>query len=532
MPQPADFIIENARVWTGDPQQPVAEAVAVRGRRIAYVGTTADARGWRGPATRLIDGQNGTVTPGFIDSHLHLLYGSLNLSRAQLYGLRSRAAVITALKEFAVAHPDVPWVQGRGAAYDVIQCRADLDAAVSDRPVLVIAYDGHTGWANTRALELAGILRGGEVRGPNSVIVRDAAGLATGELRETGAIGLVEDLIAEPSQSEKRRWLVEGVRALNRSGVTAVHNMNGDLKELELYREAERDGELTLRVYVPFHIEPHTAIEALPEAAEMARIDGLARGGAVKFFMDGVLESWTALMVAPYADQPDSCGDALFSLEHFVRMAGEADRMGLQIAVHCCGDGAVRRTLDGYARIQSENGPRERRRHRIEHIEVIHPDDLPRFKQLGVIGSVQPLHAPTPGDGDVWMGRAGRDRWGLSFAWRTLQQAGVRLALGSDWPVADFNPLAGIAAGLTRQPWQPGDSEQALTLEELLVGYTRDAAYTELREHERGRLRIGYLADLVLLDGDLARTAAEDPAAVARLQPALTVVDGSIAHAA
>ena len=531
MPQPADFIIENARVWTGDPKNPSAEAVAVRGRRIAYVGTTADTRGWRGTTTRMIDAQGCTLTPGFVDSHLHLLYGSLNLSRAQLYGLRTTQAVIGVLKTFAAEHPDVAWVQGRGAAYDVIGGRADLDAAVPDRPVLVIAYDGHTGWANTRALELAGILHGGEVRGPNSVIVRDEHGVATGELRESGAIDILEDLIADPTLAEKRRWLSEGVRALNRAGVTAVHNMNGDLAELELYRAAERDEELSLRVYVPFHVEPHTAFEALPEAAEMARINGLARGGAAKFFMDGVLESWTALMVDPYADNHESRGDALFSLEHFVRMAGECDRMGLQIAVHCCGDGAVRRTLDGYERIMSHNAPRERR-HRIEHIEVIHPDDLPRFKQLGVLGSVQPLHAPTPGDGDVWMSRAGKDRWGLSFAWRTLQQAGVRLALGSDWPVADYNPMPGIAAGLTRKPWQAGDPDQRLTLDELLIGYTRDAAYTEFREDERGQIKLGYLADLVLLDGDLTRTAAEEPAAVAKLKPHLTVVDGVIAHQA
>ena len=528
MPEPADFIIENARVWTGDPDRPQAQAVAVRGQHIAFVGSNEDARGWRGTGTRVIDGQGNTVTPGFVDSHIHLLYGSLNLSRAQLYGLRSGAAVISTLQEFGEAHPDAAWVQGRGAAYDVINGRADLDKASPDRPAMVIAYDGHTAWANTRALEMAGILTGGEVRGPNSVIVRDEHGVATGELRETGAMDLVEDLIPAPDGAEKRRWLARGVKALNRAGLTAVHNMNGDMEELDLYRAAERDGELTLRVYVPFHVQPHTAFEALPEAAEMAKVDGLARGGAAKFFMDGVLESWTALMVEPYADRPESHGDALFSLEHFVRMAAECDRMGLHIAVHCCGDGAVRRTLDGYAAIQSMNAPRERR-HRVEHIEVIHPDDLPRFRQLGVIGSVQPLHAPMPGDGDVWMARAGRSRWGLSFAWRTLVNAGVRLALGSDWPVADYNPLTGIAAGLTRKPWQPGDPHQALTLEELLVGYTRDAAYTEFREHERGLLRIGYKADLVLLDGDLHRTAENDPAAVARLCPALTVVDGKIA---
>ncbi|MBL8046573.1 MAG: amidohydrolase family protein, partial [Anaerolineales bacterium] len=271
----------------------------------------------------------------------------------------------------------------------------------------------------------------------------------------------------------------------------------------------------------------------LAEAAEMAKVRGdLARGGAAKFFMDGVLESWTALMVEPYVDKPESHGDSLFSHEHFVRMAAECDRLGLQIFVHCCGDGAVRRTLDGYEAIQKLNGRRDSR-HRVEHIEVIHPADLPRFKQLGVLGSVQPLHSPlNVSDSDVWPARAGKQNWHRSFAWRSLKNAGVHLAYGSDWPVVTYDPILGLYAALNRTPWQAGDPDHHLTLEEALAGYTRDAAYAEFMENEKGQLAPGFLADMVLLNADLEQTPKETLANLDALQPlvkpVLTMTDGRV----
>jgi hypothetical protein len=518
-------IITNARVWTGDPTQPTAGAVAVRGNRIAFVGSAEDVGGWRGPGTRVIDAGGHTLTPGIIDAHFHLLYGCLYLASAQLYEAHTPGEAQATLRAHAGAHPERSWVEGRGLRYGVISHRQQLDAVEAERPVYVVAYDGHTAWANTRALELAGILHGGDVIGPNSVIGRDEHGVATGELAEAGAMELVRRLIPDVTEAEKRRLLQTGIAQINRAGVTSVHNMDGTLDQLELYKGLEADGALNLRVYMPFHVKPDTPFDGLREAAEMARVPaGLARGGAAKFFMDGVLESWTALMVAPYADRPDSHGDALWSLEDFVEFAAECDRMGLQIHVHCCGDGAVRRTLDGYEAIQARNGRRDSR-HRVEHIEVIHPDDLPRFKQLGVLGSVQPLHAPTLTEGDIWITRAGPARWPLSFAWRTLKNNGVHLAYGSDWPVVSYDPMLGIWMGLTRQPWQAGDPDQRLTLDELLAGYTRDAAYFEFKEDEKGQLKRGYLADLVLHGADLFQT---DPALIGSTQPALTMVNGKV----
>lgn len=554
MPQPADFIVTHARVLTQNPAQPRAEAVAVRGSRIAFVGSAAEVADWRGPKTRVRDGQQCTLIPGFIDSHFHLLWGSLWLGAAQLSEAATGEAALAILRDFARQHPNETWVEGRGLRYDLISGRKELDAVSPDRPVYVVAYDGHTTWANTRALELAGILHSGEPIGPNSVIVRDEHGLATGELREAGAAELVRRLVPEPSDDRKRELLALGLKRIAQAGVTSVHNMNGDLDELGVYAALEDVGELSLRVYVPYHVKPETPFEALAEAREMAQVQGeLARGGAAKFFMDGVLESYTALMVEPYADRPDSRGDSLFSHEHFVRLAAECDRLGLQIFVHCCGDGAVRRTLDGYEAIQKLNGKRDSR-HRVEHIEVIHPDDLGRFRQLGVLGSVQPLHAPRSGGGearsasptqaslghappdagpdDVWPARAGRERWPLSFAWRTLREAGVPLAFGSDWPVVSYDPMLGVFAALNRRPWLPGQPEHRQTLEETLAGYTCDAAYAEFKENEKGQLKPGYLADLVLLNADLEQTPPEVLADAQTLtpnvKPVLTMMDGRI----
>jgi predicted amidohydrolase YtcJ len=253
------------------------------------------------------------------------------------------------------------------------------------------------------------------------------------------------------------------------------------------------------------------------------------RAGAVKVFMDGVLEAYTGLMVEPYEAAPGNTGGSLHTAERFNEIAAAADALGLQIFVHCCGDGAVRRTLDGYEHAQRVNGRRDSR-HRVEHVEQITSVDVPRFAQLGAVASMQPLHcAPTLHAGDVWPSRVGEERWPLSFAWQTLREAGAPLIWGSDWPVAPFNPMLSLWAGRNREPWAPGHPEQRQTLEQLLIGFTRDAAWGEFMEHEKGMLREGYLADVVLLDRDLFAVADAELASVGVM---LTICDGKIVHRA
>ena len=530
MPPYADLMITNAQVFTSDDANPHAEVVAVRGNRIVYVGNASGVEAWRGPGTRVLDGQGKSLLPGFIDSHFHLLWGSIWLGNAQLQEVKTQTDLKDVLLEFAAENKTTAWVIGRGIKYGIVSTRQELDAIITARPVYVGAYDGHTAWANTKALEMAGILHPGKEIGPNGIVVRDEDGLATGELREGDAMDAVHNLVPEPDAARKRELLKLAMKQIAATGVTSVHNMNGDMEEMLTYAAVEDAGEMLLRVYVPYWVKPDATEEMLSEAAAMAKVQGeYARGGAAKFFMDGVWESYTALNIEPYADDPEATEDGIWSLERFTQMAAACDKLGLQIFVHCCGDGAVRRTLDGYEAVQKLNGKRDSR-HRVEHIEVIHPDDMPRFKQLDVIASMQPIHSPMSGqDADVWLARTGPQRWPLSFAWRDLKNAGARLVFGSDWTVAPFNPMLGLYAALNRQKWEPDNPDQHLTLEEAIYGYTRDAAYAEFQEHQKGQLKEGYLADLVLLSEDIFQTPPEE---ILNVEPLLTMVDGKVVYEA
>ena len=524
----ADIIVMNARVFTSDETHPHAEAVGVRGNRIIYVGSNEGLQPLKGHSTRVIDGQGHTLTAGFIDAHVHLLSGSIWMGTAQLREVRSKHELKNILTGFARSNQTDAWVIGRGIKYGIVSSRQELDEILADRPVYIGAYDGHTAWANTRAIELAGILNDDGREMSNGIIVREDTGLATGELREEDAMGAVMDLVPQPDSNRKRELLKLAIQKFNAAGITSVHNMNGDMQELMAYAALEDAGEMNLRVYVPFEVKPEATETMLGEAAQMSAVQmDYVRGGAVKFFMDGVWESYTAFNVDPYADNPDVQVEPIFSFEHFTRMASLCDKMGMQIAVHCCGDGAVRQALDGYEAIQKMNGKRDSR-HRVEHIEVCQPSDMPRFRELGVIASMQTSHAPVSLEEDkVWTARTGPQRWPLSFPWRALKNAGAHLSLGSDWTVAPFDPMINIDVALNRQKWSPDDPDQRLTLEECILGYTRDAAYTEFMEAQKGQVKEGYLADLVLFSHDLFELRSEE---ITTARAVMTMMDGRIVH--
>lgn len=534
---PADVLIVNARVFTASSVQPAAQALAIRGRYITFAGSQPDAMAWRGPGTRVIDAGGRTVLPGFIDSHFHLLWGSLELEDIQLATAADWPAAAAAIQSYAAEHTSAEWLVGYGLRYDSLGdgmplTRHHLDAVLADRPLVIFAYDHHTAWANTEALRRAGRLQGGAVIAPNSEYVMAPDGSASGELREGGAFRPVMDCVPPPDLAQQRAALQRGMAVAARLGITSIHNMDGNREQIALYAAMEDAGEMTLRVYVPLSVTPETPLAALTEAVDWrtAYTGDFVRPGSVKLFMDGVIESYTALLLEPYADRPGYRGDANYTAEHFARLAVEAERLGLQIIVHAIGDAAVRRTLDGYAVAQNATPPGAvgRRRHRIEHIELVHPADVPRFAAMGVIASMQPLHAPRDtGGSDVWPLRVGRERWPLSFAWQTLREAGAHLAFGSDWPVVSQSPLLGVQAALTRVPWAPGQPEQHQTLTEALLAYTRDAAYAEFQEHTKGQLQPGYLADLLLLSADLDRVA---PDALGAVEPLLTMCNGRIVY--
>lgn len=524
----ADIIITNARIFTSDHSNPRSEALAVKGNRIVYVGSNAGAAGFKSSATRVIDAGRRTLTAGFIDSHVHLLSGALWMGHAELRDVRNNDELKQILLKFASNNKTDAWIAGRGLRYNIVSTRQELDDILPDRPVYIGAFDGHTAWANTKALEMAGILKDNGRDMVNGIIVRDENGLATGELREGDAMRAVYSLIPVPDSNRKRELLKLAIKEFNKTGITSVHDMSSNMEELMAYAALEDTGEMNLRVYAPYHVRPQATENDLVEAAAMAKVQmDYVRGGAAKFFMDGVWESYTAFNVHPYADVPETKVEPIFSLDHFVRMASLCDKLGLQVAVHCCGDAAVRQALDGFEAIQRSNGKRDSR-HRIEHIEVCQPEDMPRFKELGVIASMQMSHAPFSLQDDlVWTARTGPQRWHLAFPWRSLKDAGAHLSLGSDWMVAPFDPMYNLNFALNRKKLAEDNPDQRLSLEECILGYTRDAAYVEFKENDKGQVKEGYLADLVLFSHDLFALKPED---IRSAKPVLTMIDGRIVY--
>ena len=544
----ADLIIVNARILTMDPERPRAEAVAVAGERILAVGSEAEVAAHAGPGAQRIDAKGATVLPGLIESHLHLFMGGAELAHLQLLGVKGEKALGRAIRVYAAEHPDLPLIVGQGCDYAILNrslTRQDLDAILPDRPVILIAADHHTGWANTAALKAGGILEG-RTLGPGNEIVMGPDGYASGELREFEAkapvlalsgvqrinagIATGAEPVPAPTEADLAADCAEmerGLRHCAKHGLTSLVNMDGNRYTLQVLDALRAQGKLTARVRVPFHYRNHRKVEDLQIASDMSAEwnDDWLSSGFVKMFMDGVIDSGTAVRLDDYPDQPGWHGDPLFDADQFAEVVTEADRRGLQVAVHAIGDGAVRRVIDGYEAARKANGPRDAR-HRIEHIEMIDRADIPRMAELGIVGSIQPCHVPGALDFPVQptMDKIGRNRWNDAYPCRSLAEAGVKLAFASDWPVADVNPLRGIQAALERPIYDDAEDER-LDLHAVLAAYTTGGAWAEHTEDRKGMLRPGYLADIVVLDGDIEATPANR---IGAMQVAHTLCGGRI----
>ncbi|RWO06834.1 MAG: amidohydrolase [Mesorhizobium sp.] len=551
----ADLIVINARVLTMDEGNPTAEAVAIKDGNILAVGDRRTIEALKGPATKIIDAQGGSMVPGFIEAHMHLFGGAAELDNLHLQGVHGFDALSDAIRAYAAARPNAKLLLGAGVDYTILSkeepvTRHHLDRIIADRPFAMSASDHHTMWANTKALELAGVLHGKQL-GPGNEIVMGADGLAAGELREGEAFGPILELSGQnrvrlgiatggepepyPSAAEvaaDRDLMHRGLEWCARHGITSIQNMDGNLYQLELLAGLEQEGRLLCRTKIPFHFKNFMTLDRLEKASSMANSyqSEWLSSGMVKMFYDGVLEGWTAVMVDDYADRPGWRGEPLFTPQHLAEVAVEADRRGLQVAVHSIGDGAVRAVLDGYEAARRKNGRRDSR-HRVEHIEVVTAADIPRFAELGVIASMQPPHPPGAMDFPLepTLSRIGRERWPLSYAWRTLKQAGAHVVFASDWPVSSIDPILGIQAAVLRKPWAEGDPDQSFSLHESLAGYTVEGAYAEFMEHRKGRLKPGFMADLVVLSGDIEATA---PEALHMVRPATTICGGKITYQA
>lgn len=552
----ADIIILNGKVLTMDADRPTAEAVALGGNRVLALGTTAEIEALAGPATQVIDAGGGTVMPGFNEAHMHIFPGSVSLLQLNLHGIQGFEALKAAILGYAEANPDEPLLMGFSADYSILSIsepvtRHHLDAILPDRPFMMFAPDHHTAWANTAALQAAGILHGKDV-GVGNEIVMGEDGLAAGELREGNAFGPVAALASTGGREElgmltgrdpenltpeqyalDRQILKNGLDYCASWGVTSIQNFDGNHHQLKIMRDLEQAGELPCRIRIPFHMKNFMDLSELDTAAawKTTYASDMVRGDFVKVFMDGVLDSQTAYMLDGYGDRPDYDYEPLFTRQAFDAIATRADALGLQVAVHAIGSAAVRQTLDGYEAARDANGARDSR-HRIEHIEIIHPDDIGRFKDLGVVASMQPVHVPggTCFPAEPTPARIGEDRWQYAYAWRTMKEAGAPVVFASDWPVSPISPFQCIQDALTRTPWKDGLPDQRFTLQEALEAYTATGAWVEFMEDRKGQLKPGYLADVVILTRDIEQV---DPAEIMdTVRPAITICDGRVTYEA
>jgi predicted amidohydrolase YtcJ len=549
----ADLIVTNARVLTMDAIRPRAEAVAIGGGRILAVGDRTDVEALAGKGTRIIDAGGRTLLPGFFESHLHLVLGGAELAHLQLAGVYGAAALREAFTAYSRQNPDLPLLMAQGADYGMFGgrpiTRHDLDAVIADRPIAMTAYDHHTVWANTAALQAAGLLHGRALP-EGHVVVMGPDGVATGELQEFEAFAPVQELGGElrlylgiatgaepdpwPSAAEReidKAKIANGLAHCAAQGITSMVNMDGNRYTLELLREMQTEGRLTARVKVPFHFKPEMELSELDRAEAMTRDfdDEWLQSGFVKMFMDGVMDSGTAWRLDDYPGQPGHRSVPLFDPERFKNIATEIDRRGLQIAVHAIGDAAVRATIDGYEAAQQRNGKSDRR-NRIEHIELIDRSDVPRLGLLGIVASLQPSHPAGAMDFPLEpsIHKVGRSRLKDSFLVKSLVEAGAPLAFASDWPVTDVSVLRNLKAALTRKPYEGADDER-VDLMTALHAYTAGGAWAAHRENLTGRLAPGLAGDLVLLGGDIESVA---PEGIDKLGIALTVCGGRITHEA
>ena len=519
--EPADIIVIHARVYTENPKQPWAQAVAIHGAKIVAVGDDTTIQKIRGMGTKVINAGGKLVLPGFTDCHIHFLDGSLE-------GAKDVADIQKKLRQYAAEHPGEDWILGRGWNYamfgpEALPHKKYLDEVFPNRPVFLEGYDGHTYWANSKALALAGII-GKTPNPPNGIIVRDAqTGEATGALKEA-AQDLVAKVVPKPTRADKLLALRAGMKWANENGLTRVHSAGGDFEILDHFDEMRHRGDLSLRMYIAYFLNPPALRREDLDAIEAARKkfhDDWIDAGAVKFMVDGVVESHTAAMLEPYSDDPSLKGKPFWEPANYNAAVAEVDKRGFQLFTHAIGDYGVRMALDGYENADQHNHKRDRRS-RIEHIETVAAADIPRFGKLGVIASMQPLHSYPDADTlDVWARNAGPDRASRAWAWKSIADAGGRLAFGSDWPVTRQTAEATPANGFVL--------EQRLTVPQAVEAYTLGAAFAGRREKTEGSLEVGKLGDLIIISQDIFNI---NPHKIGATKVLTTIVGGRVVYQA
>ena len=522
----ADIVVKNAKVWTGNPNQPEAEALAIKGDRLVFVGKTEGVQNFIGDKTQVIDAKGQMLTPGFIDCHVHINEGGTGLASVQLRDANTKQIFIQRIADFAKTVPKGTWITGGNWDHTLwggeLPQASWIDSVTPYNPVAIRRLDGHMSLGNSLALKAANMtaqtknIEGG-------VIERDAKGNPLGVCKDNAQDVLLA-AVTPLSDELMDKAFTMAMDLFVSKGVTSAHNM-GTWDDLATFRRLQKNDKLKVRIYA--NVPLSTWAKLAEEVAKNGKGDSKLRIGGLKGFADGALGSHTAAMLEPFTDNPSDKGFFITPPDSLYYYVSNADKKGLNIMVHAIGDNAIRQQLNIFERVEKENGNRDRR-FRIEHAQHIAPQDISRFAQLKVIPSMQPYHAIDDGR---WAEKSiGHERCKTTYAFKSLFDSGATVAFGSDWFVAPPTPLEGIYAATTRRTlddknpngWFP---EQKISVEQALKAYTVNAAYASFEEKDKGSLEVGKLGDFVLLGEDL-RTIA--PEKIKDVKIVMTVVGGKV----
>lgn len=510
-------IFVNGKIWTGEGPDTFVEALAITGNIVSAIGDSKTISALATGDTEVIDLQGKLVTAGFNDAHIHFLSGSMGLTQVDLLATKSLEEVISITLDFVKNNPEKNWVTGRGWQYTYFESglpdHQTMKALDLDKPIFLKAYDGHSAYANPKALELAGITSATVFEGFGEV-VKDAQGNPTGALKED-AMDLVGKWVPAPSQEDQLNALRKGMQLASSLGITSIQNASGSEEELRLYQRLLSENELTLRYAAAFSAGENSTPEDVERFTFLKDSIGTAnpwiRADAIKFMIDGVIESHTAAMLEHYSDLlPEhelALGMVNMSTDRFQELVNELDQRGFRLYTHAIGDRGVREVLTAYEKAQSSNPARDRR-HRIEHIETIAPEDLPRFAKGGILASMEPIHAD-PATVGVWAKAIGEERLPWSFAWNSMLKNNAKLVFSSDWPACiSLDPIRGIHVAVNRRdpsgyPEEGWVVQEKISIFEAMKAYTQAGAFSSFEEGKKGLLKAGYLADLIVFSQDL-----------------------------
>jgi len=548
--EPADIVLRGGAIYTVDAARTWAEAVAIRGEEIVFVGSNDDAASHVGSKTTVIELGGKMVLPGFQDSHIHPISAYLKQQMCQLTGLAGRDAGLEKIRKCVQSDPDSPWITGAGWSHSHFDAdhRPDkrlLDEIEPNRPITLVSYDGHSVWANTKAMELSGI--DASTDDPPSGIIERYPGSREplGLFLEDPAIKLI--LRAAPDLTDEQRFnaLIDVQSFLNSLGITSIQDAWVELENAGLYgtipayQRAAAEGRLSLRVVAALYWRPDRGMEQLAQMKQIrsAYRHDLFRASTIKIWQDGVMHTRTAKLLDDYLDRPGERGLSMFTQEQLNQVVAAADREGFQVHIHADGDGALRESLNAFAFAREQNGARDSRHH-VAHLELVHPEDIPRLRKLGVIANVQPLWSTSRRYvGDLIRVKLGQERKQWMEVNRSFLEAGVTTAYGSDWFVTSPNPMDLIEAAVTRirpalpledkrtaEPMLPGEE---VTLGQAIASYTINGAFANHQEEITGSLEVGKLADIVVLEKNLFEV---EPVRISETRVLLTFLAGRLVH--